>query len=68
MRTTVIINEEKLDRLMSRTGLRKKSEAIDTAVDHLLNSLAKKELLDQMGKLQIRDDWLKTRNMELEEK
>ena len=68
MRTTVIINDEKLDRLMSMTGLHKKSEAINTAIDHLLGCLAKQQLLDLRGTLDIRDDWQQTRNLELVEK
>ena len=67
MRTTIIINDEKLERLMAITGMRKKSEAINAAIDHLLACLAKQRLLDLRGSLNLRDDWQQTRNLELEE-
>jgi hypothetical protein len=68
MRTTVIINNEKLDQLMAMTGLRKKSEAINAAIDNMLVCLAKRRLLDLAGTLDLQENWQQTRELELEEK
>lgn len=68
MRTTVIIDDEKIGQLMSLTGSRKKSEAINNAIDHFLHCLAKQRLLDLKGTLVIKDDWLQTRELEQAEK
>lgn len=67
MRTTIVIDDKKLDRLMTLIGCSKKSEAINSAVDHFLYCQRKQKLLDLMGQLNIEEDWQASRALELEE-
>lgn len=67
MRTTIIIDDVKLDHLMALTGSRKKSEAINRAIDYFIENQAKQKLLDLRGKLNLHNNWRQIREQEIDE-
>ncbi|MFC1896344.1 type II toxin-antitoxin system VapB family antitoxin [Thermodesulfobacteriota bacterium] len=67
MRTTIIIQDEKMERLLTVTGKRKKSEAVNLAIDDFLHRCAVRRLLDLRGKMNLEDNWKQIRELELDE-
>ena len=67
MRTTIIIDDKKVSQLLALTGTRKKSEAINRAVDDYIERKAKQKLLDLRGKLNLNTNWKKIRELEIDE-
>lgn len=67
MRTTIIIDDVKIDHLMALTGSRKKSEAINRAIDYFIENQAKQKLLDLRGKLNLHNNWRQIREQEIDE-
>lgn len=67
MRTTIIIDDVKIDHLMALTGSRKKSEAINRAIDYFIENQAKQKLLDLRGKLNLHNNWRQIREQEINE-
>lgn len=67
MRTTIIIDDVKIDHLMALTGSRKKSEAINRAIDYFIENQAKQKLLDLRGELNLQNNWRQIREQEINE-
>ncbi len=51
MRTNIEINEKLINEVMKKAHLKTKKAAVNTALNELLNKLAKKELASMFGKV-----------------
>jgi len=67
MRTTVIVPDSKISRLMDLAGATTKTEAINRAIDHFIACQARQKLLGLRGKLELRENWRVIREMEADE-
>jgi len=67
MRTTLIVDDAKIHRLMELAGSRTKTEAINCAIDHFIVCQARQKLLGLRGKLALEDNWRRIREMETDE-
>jgi Arc/MetJ family transcription regulator len=57
MRTNIVLNETLVKEATALTGIRTKRELIDLALQELIRSRRKKNLLDLAGKIQFADDF-----------
>lgn len=57
MRTNIVLDETLVKEATALTGIRTKRELIDLALQELIRSRRKKNLLDLAGKIQFADDF-----------
>lgn len=64
MRTTLDLDEEKIDELMRVLDVRSKTEAIHLAIDECLRTRRRSRLKALAGKIEIAEDWRRLRDLE----
>ncbi|MDX1384044.1 MAG: type II toxin-antitoxin system VapB family antitoxin [Thermoanaerobaculia bacterium] len=57
MRTNIVLDEALVRRGMELTGARTKRDLVHTALEELVRSRTRKNLLDLAGRLSFRDDF-----------
>ena len=54
MRTNIVLNDELVKEAMTLTGVRTKKEVVQLALEELVRSRKKKDLLDLAGRIRFR--------------
>ena len=67
MRTTINVNDDLMNELITRTKCRTKTEAIEIAIKDFLDKKALEDLISLSGKIDIDPDWQKDEEIELKE-
>lgn len=68
MRTTLNIDDNLLEDVVTRTGKKNRSEAVRYALQEYIKQTRKMELLSMRGTVEIEDNWQELRDMELPSK
>ena len=65
MRTTLNIDEELLEQVLDKTGVRGKSKAVNAALEEYVRNYRTRRLLDLQGELNLdMDNWDEFRHLE----
>jgi metal-responsive CopG/Arc/MetJ family transcriptional regulator len=64
MRTTLNIDENIIDKVMTYTGQKNRSEAVRQALSSFIKEQKKKKILELRGQVDIEDDWRKLRELD----
>jgi len=67
MRTTINIKDEVIKQVIEYTGAKNMSQAVNEVLETFVREKRKQKLFDLKGKLQLEDNWLKLREMEIDE-
>ena len=64
MRTTLNIDDDTMEKVMSYTGQKNRSEAVRLALSSFIKEQKKKKLLALRGQVDIEDNWKNLRAMD----
>ena len=64
MRTTLNIDDDIMNKVMSYTGKKNRSEAVRVVLSSYINDQKKKKILALRGQVDIEDDWKKLRELD----
>ena len=64
MRTTLNIDDDMMNKVMSYTGQKNRSKAVRLALSSFIEAQKKKKLLALRGQVEIEDDWEKLRDLD----
>jgi metal-responsive CopG/Arc/MetJ family transcriptional regulator len=64
MRTTLNIDDNIMEKVMSYTGQKNRSEAVRQALSSFIKEQKKKQILELRGQVNIEDDWRELRKLD----
>jgi len=64
MRTTINVEDKVFDSLVTLTGARTKTEAVNRALAEYIRLKRKEELIGLSGKIRLKENWRKLRELE----
>ena len=64
MRTTINIDDDIMNKVMSYTGQKNRSEAVRVVLSSFIKDQKKKKILALRGQVDIEDDWKKLRELD----
>jgi len=68
MRTTINVKDELFEHLLTFTGARTKTAAVNAALADYVRLKRKEELIQTRGRIQVKENWRKLREMEKHER
>jgi metal-responsive CopG/Arc/MetJ family transcriptional regulator len=64
MRSTLNIDDNIMEKVMSYTGQKNRSEAVRQALSSFIKEQKKKQILELRGQVNIEDDWRELRKLD----
>lgn len=65
MRTTLNIDDNIMEKVVSYTGQKNRSEAVRQALSSFIKEQNKKQILELRGQVNIEDDWRRLRELDI---